>query len=317
MCGIVAAVSDKNIVPFLIDGLLKLEYRGYDSAGLAVINEKLDRVRNSGRVSELSEKVQSLNIKSKLGIAHTRWATHGAPLERNAHPHISRDGLALVHNGIIENHESLRRTLTKQGYEFTSDTDSEVIAHLIHEHLENSPDLLTAVRHTVSELVGAFALAVISEQSKKRIILARRGAPLLVGLGENEVYCASDSSALLQCTKRMIFMEDGDLADVTVNGPTFFDSRGKTVEREIYESELSPDQVELGRFDHYMQKEIHEQAAAVARTLSERIANGKVLDAAFGPKANDALDNTKGVHIIACGTSYHEEIGRASCRGRV
>ena len=305
MCGIVAAVSDKDIVPFLIDGLLKLEYRGYDSAGLAVINEKLDRVRNSGRVSELSEKVQSLNIKSKLGIAHTRWATHGAPLERNAHPHISRDGLALVHNGIIENHESLRRTLTEQGYEFTSDTDSEVIAHLIHKHLENSPDLLTAVRHTVSELVGAFALAVISEQSKKRIILARRGAPLLVGLGENEVYCASDSSALLQCTKRMIFMEDGDLADVTVNGPNFFDSHGKTVEREIYESELSSDQVELGRFDHYMQKEIFEQPGALAATLEMVTGSSAITPELFGTEASSILKTIDSITIIACGTSYH------------
>jgi glucosamine--fructose-6-phosphate aminotransferase (isomerizing) len=305
MCGIVAAVSDKDIVPFLIDGLMKLEYRGYDSAGLAVINEKLFRVRNSGRVSELSEKVQSLNINSQIGIAHTRWATHGAPLERNAHPHISRDGLALVHNGIIENHELLRRTLSEQGYEFTSDTDSEVIAHLIHKHLESSPDLLTAVRHTVSELVGAFALAVVSEHSKKRIILARRGAPLLVGLGENEIYCASDASALLQCTKRMIFMEDGDLAAVTVDGPTFFDSHGKTVEREIYESELSADQVELGRFDHYMQKEIFEQPGALASTLEMVTGSSAITPELFGIEASSILKTIESITIIACGTSYH------------
>ena len=305
MCGIVAAVSNKNIVPFLIDGLLRLEYRCYDAAGLAVINEKLNRVRNSGRVSELSEKVSSLNMRSHLGIAHTRWATHGAALERNAHPHISRDGLALVHNGIIENHELLRRELINQGYEFTSDTDSEVIAHLIHKHFENTPDLLTAVRYTVSELVGAFALAVISEQSKNRIILARRGAPLLIGLGNDEVYCASDSSALLKRTKRMIFMEDGDLAEVTVDGPTFFDANGTTVERDIYESELSSDQVELGQFDHYMQKEIFEQPGALAATLEMVTGSNAITPELFGTEAPSILKTIDSITIIACGTSYH------------
>ncbi|MDC1433240.1 glutamine--fructose-6-phosphate transaminase (isomerizing) [Burkholderiales bacterium] len=305
MCGIVAAVSNKNIVPFLIDGLLKLEYRGYDSAGLAVINGKLHRVRNSGRVRELATKVQSLDMKSSLGIAHTRWATHGAPSEKNAHPHISRDGLALVHNGIIENHESLRQSLIARGYMFTSDTDSEVIAHLIHKHTQSTPDLLTAVRYTVDELVGAFALAVINEQSKNQIILARRGAPLLVGLGDEEVYCASDSSALLKCTKRMIFLEDGDLAHLTASGATFFDASGEEVTRNIYESNLSSNQVDLGGFDHYMQKEIFEQPGALAATLEMVTGSSAISPELFGTEAASLLKSIDSVTIIACGTSFH------------
>ena len=305
MCGIVGAVSTKNIVPFLIDGLLKLEYRGYDSAGLAVVNDKLERIRSNGRVSELSDKVRSLNMRSNLGIAHTRWATHGAPLERNAHPHISRDGIALVHNGIIENHESLKQSLIKEGYEFTSDTDSEVIAHLIHKYIAVNTDLLSAVRSAVGDLVGAFALAIINEQSKDRIILARRVAPLLVGLGDHEFYCASDASALLQRTKKMIFMEDGDLAEITVNGPTFFDASGRVVERTVYESELSSEQVELGQFNHYMQKEIFEQPGALAATLEMVTGSSAIVPELFGAEASSILNAIDSVTIIACGTSYH------------
>ena len=305
MCGIVGAVSTKNIVPFLIDGLLKLEYRGYDSAGLAVVNDKLERIRSNGRVSELSDKVRSLNMRSNLGIAHTRWATHGAPLERNAHPHISRDGIALVHNGIIENHESLKQSLIKEGYEFTSDTDSEVIAHLIHKYIAVNTDLLSAVRSAVGDLVGAFALAIINEQSKDRIILARRGAPLLVGLGDHEFYCASDASALLQRTKKMIFMEDGDLAEITINGPTFFDAAGVVVERTVYESNLSSEQVELGQFKHYMQKEIFEQPGALAATLEMVTGSSAIVPELFGAEASSILNAIDSVTIIACGTSYH------------
>ena len=305
MCGIVGAVSTKNIVPFLIDGLLKLEYRGYDSAGLAVVNETLERIRSNGRVSELSDKVHTLNMQSTLGIAHTRWATHGAPLERNAHPHISRDGIALVHNGIIENHESLKQSLIKEGYEFTSDTDSEVIAHLIHKYIGIKTDLLSAVRCAVGDLVGAFALAIINERSKDRMILARRGAPLLVGLGDREFYCASDASALLQRTKKMIFMEDGDLAEITINGPTFFDAAGLVVERTVYESNLSSEQVELGQFKHYMQKEIFEQPGALAATLEMVTGSSAIVPELFGAGASSILNAIDSVTIIACGTSYH------------
>ena len=305
MCGIVGAISKKDITPFLINGLMKLEYRGYDSAGLAVIGDTLTRIRNKGRVAELEEKVKQQKVSAKLGIAHTRWATHGAPIERNAHPHISRGGIALVHNGIIENHEILRRTLVDDGYKFESDTDSEVIAHLIQKYEEKNSDLITSVRNAVNELRGAFALAIISDQDPDKLILARRGAPLLVGLGDNEFYCASDSSALLQVTKKMIFLEDGDTAELSMAGPTIYGTSGEVVERKIYKSDLTGDDVELGEFKHYMQKEIFEQPGALASTLEMVTGSTAIAPELFGSGAASTLDDIETVTIIACGTSYH------------
>jgi len=304
MCGIVGALSKHNITSFLINGLSRLEYRGYDSAGLAVIHNGLNRYRSNGRVAELKEKVAAANLVSTIGIAHTRWATHGEPSEKNAHPHISEDGIAIVHNGIIENHQALREMLISEGYTFQSDTDTEVIAHLIHKH-SGTETLVDAVRLSVKQLSGAFALAVIREQDKDKLILARQGAPLLIGLGDKGIYCASDASALLQTTKRMIYMEDGDIAELTLDGATVFDTSGTVVERPTHVSELSSDQVELGRFQHYMQKEIFEQPGALGATLEMVTGSSAIAPELFGTDAKQILQHIDSVSIIACGTSYH------------
>ena len=307
MCGIVGAVAERDVVPILIDGLRRLEYRGYDSAGVAVLNGTghVARLRAVGKVKKLEEALQASPTHGQLGIAHTRWATHGVPSERNAHPHISKDGLALVHNGIIENHEELRADLEKLGYTFTSETDTEVIAHRIHYHLQTAQDLFAAVRHTVAELRGAYALAVMSEHEPDRLVLARCGCPVVIGLGKDENFVASDVSALLPVTRRFMFLEEGDVAEIRRKGVTVYDSTGHKAKRPVRESELSADAVELGQFKHYMQKEIFEQPRAVANTLEERIAGGKLLARAFGPAAEEALRHTRAVHIVACGTSYH------------
>src|SRR5499426_3325710 len=228
MCGIVGAISDRNIVPLLLEGLRKLEYRGYDSAGLAVINGGMHRLRSVGRVSSLNELAQQAHVSGALGIAHTRWATHGAPTERNAHPHVSLDGLAIVHNGIIENHEAIREDLKKLGYTFTSETDTEVIAHRVHHHLKSQKDLFKAVRATVAELEGAYALAVVSEEEPERIILAREGCPVVVGLGVDENFVASDVAALLPVTRRFMFLEEGDVADIRRTSIKVLDKNGDT-----------------------------------------------------------------------------------------
>jgi glutamine---fructose-6-phosphate transaminase (isomerizing) len=307
MCGIVGAIAERDVVPVLMEGLRRLEYRGYDSAGLAVLNgsKHLTRLRTVGKVRMLDEALAHNPTTGKIGIAHTRWATHGVPSERNAHPHISRDGLAIVHNGIIENHDALRADLERRGYQFSSETDTEVIAHRIHYHLQSTPDLFAAVRATVAELEGAYALVVVSEHAPERLILAREGCPVVVGLGVDENFVASDVAALLPVTRRFIFLEEGDVAEVRRQAVRILDRDGRAVERPVRESELSADAAERGPYQHYMLKEIHEQPRAIANTLQERVANGRLLEAAFGPDATEVFRRTKSVHIVACGTSFH------------
>ncbi len=306
MCGIVGAIAEQNVVPVLMEGLRRLEYRGYDSAGLAVLSDgQLKRQRRQGKVAELQLALDAEPLSSHIGIAHTRWATHGIPSERNAHPHISFDGLAIVHNGIIENHEQLREELKQQGYVFTSDTDTECIAHRIHYHLKSKPDLYAAVRATVAELHGAYALVVMSQADPGLLVLARCGCPVVVGLTDEGNYVASDVSALLPVTRRFIFLEEGDVAEIRKTGIKVTDLDGHPVEREEKLSELSADAAEKGQYPHYMLKEIHEQPRAVAQTLEERVANGKLLEAAFGPAAGEVFARVEAVHIVACGTSFH------------
>ncbi len=307
MCGIVGAIAERNVVPILMEGLRRLEYRGYDSAGIAVVNgdRTLTRLRTVGKVQVLQDTLDQNPPHGKLGIAHTRWATHGVPSERNAHPHVSRDGLAIVHNGIIENHEELRAELARGGYEFTSETDTEVIAHRIHHHLKTVNDLFKAVRATVAELEGAYALAVVSESDPDRIILAREGCPVVIGLGVQENFVASDVAALLPVTRRFVFLEEGDVAEIRRTSLRVIDREGNSVARPVRESELSADAAERGPYRHFMLKEIHEQPRAVADTLQERVANGRLLEAAFGPAATEVFKRVEHVHIVACGTSYH------------
>jgi len=306
MCGIVGAVAERNVVPILMEGLKRLEYRGYDSAGIAVLEDgAITRTRRVGKVQELQNALDENPLRANIGISHTRWATHGVPNETNAHPHMSGDDIAIVHNGIIENYEELRDDLKAKGYKFVTDTDTEVVAHRISHHLKETGDLTAAVRATVAELEGAYALVVMSRTDPGKIMLARAGCPVVIGLGIDENFIASDVAALLPVTRKFMFLDEGDIALVEQKKVTIWDVDGKVVERPEKESELTADAAERGEFRHYMQKEIHEQAQAVARTLAERIANGKVLDAAFGPQANAALDKAKGIHIVACGTSYH------------
>jgi len=310
MCGIVGAIAERNVVPILMEGLRRLEYRGYDSAGIAVLNgtAHLKRLRTVGKVKMLQDAIDADPTHGKVGIAHTRWATHGVPSERNAHPHVSHDGLAIVHNGIIENHEELREELKGLGYKFTSETDTEVIAHRVHHHLQSLKDLFKAVRATVAELEGAYALAVVSEAEPERIILAREGCPVVVGLGVDENFVASDVAALLPVTRRFMFLEEGDVADIRRTSIKVLDKNGDTAERPVRESELSADAAEKGQYRHFMLKEIHEQPRAVADTLAERVANGRLLEAAFGPAATAVFARVEHVHIIACGTSYHSGV---------
>jgi glucosamine--fructose-6-phosphate aminotransferase (isomerizing) len=306
MCGIVGAVAERNVVPILMEGLRRLEYRGYDSAGIAVLEDgNITRIRRVGKVQELQNALDENPVRADIGISHTRWATHGVPNETNAHPHMSGDEIAIVHNGIIENYEELRDDLKAKGYEFFTDTDTEVVAHRITHHLKETNDLIAAVKATVAELEGAYALVVMSKTDPGKLVLARAGCPVVIGLGIDENFVASDVAALLPVTRKFMFLDEGDIALVERTNVTIWDLNGKEVDRPVKESELTADAAERGEFRHYMQKEIHEQAQAVARTLAERIANGKVLDAAFGPQANVALDAAKGIHIVACGTSYH------------
>ncbi|MGH8528597.1 MAG: glutamine--fructose-6-phosphate transaminase (isomerizing) [Nevskiales bacterium] len=307
MCGIVGAVAQRDVVPLLVDGLRRLEYRGYDSAGVAALKPgaKLERRRAIGKVQALADSIAAQPLSGGLGIAHTRWATHGVPSERNAHPHFSGEGVALVHNGIIENHEELRAELSSKGYRFESDTDTEVIAHLIHELLTQGMDLLASVQQAIARLHGAYAIAVITPREPERLITARMGCPVVLGHGVGENYVASDVQALLPVTRRFQFLEDGDVAEITGAGIRIFDTAGAAVQRALRESELSADAVELGEFQHYMQKEIFEQPRAIGDTLDERVANGRVLEAALGPNAQTILPKVQGVHIVACGTSYH------------
>ena len=306
MCGIVGAVAERNVVPILMEGLRRLEYRGYDSAGIAIGgDDSITRLRRVGKVQELQNALDETPVRGSTGISHTRWATHGVPNEANAHPHLSKDSIAIVHNGIIENFQELRDDLKEKGYEFTSDTDTEIVAHRIHYNLQSADSFAAAVRTTVAELEGAYALAVMSAAHPEQVLLAREGAPAVVGIGIGENFVASDVAALLPVTRNFMFLEDGDIALVERKQVTVWNERGERVERPVKESALSADSAERGKFRHYMLKEIYEQSEAVARTLDGRIADGRVLDASFGPLANDALDKTKGIHIVACGTSYH------------
>ena len=305
MCGIVAAVAERNVAPVLIEGLMKLEYRGYDSAGLALLNPTLTRLRSVGRVAELA--AQAAGQVAHHGIAHTRWATHGVPSERNAHPHVSA-GLAVVHNGIIENYAELKQELSAAGYAFNSDTDTEVVAHLIQHTLKARPDLFAAVREATARLVGAYAIAVLREWDDC-IVVARHGAPLLLGLGEDGNYAASDASALLQVTRRMVYLEDGDVAELRRDSVRIVGAGGAEAripdQRPVHESTLSADDVELGDYRHYMQKEIFEQPQALAATL-EMIGGAQALTPnLFGVAAPEMLNGVRSVLILACGTSFH------------
>ena len=305
MCGIVGAVARRNVVPILMEGLRRLEYRGYDSAGIAVVNGKLQRLRSTGRVAQLGQLVDETGLHGTIGIAHTRWATHGKPTEANAHPHVS-GGISVVHNGIIENHEEMRRKLKAQGYVFSSETDSEVIAHLIHSHARCGYALLESVRRSVQELTGAYAIAVIAENDKDRMVVARMGAPLLLGLGEHENFAASDTSALLQVTQKVIYLEEGDCAEVSLKGIRIVERQnGRPIERPLHESKLSAASVELGPYRHYMQKEIFEQPRAVADTLELATAARAISPLLFGAEAERILAGIDSVLIVACGTSSH------------
>ena len=306
MCGIVGAIADRDVVPVLIEGLKRLEYRGYDSAGIAVLDDgDVRRVRRTGRVSEMENAAREEGFDARIGIGHTRWATHGGVTEANAHPHISFGTLAVVHNGIIENHEAQRERLRAAGYEFTSQTDTEVIAHLIHFHQEQGGNLLSAVQRAVHELVGAYAIAVIDKREPDRMIAARMGCPLLIGLGEGENFIASDVSAILQATRRVIFLEEGDTADVTRDGVRVFDEAGHVITRDVHVSEVSLASLELGPYRHYMQKEIHEQPRAVADTIEAVIDEGGFVPELFGADAQAVFEGIEGVQILACGTSYY------------
>jgi len=307
MCGIVGAVADRNVVPLLLEGLRRLEYRGYDSAGVAVLDDenKLDRVRSLGKVATLTEAINN-RLNGHMGIAHTRWATHGEPSQSNAHPHVCRSIVSVVHNGIIENHEQLRNDQNKRGFEFTSETDTEVVVHQIYGyHVDESKDLLSAVRATIEDLEGAYALGVISANEKGRMIAARRGSPLVIGMGIEEYFIASDVAALLPVTQRFMFLEEGDIADIRTNQLVIYNEQGDVVELPVRESDMSADSVERGDYRHYMLKEIYEQPRAVADALEGRISSGRVLEQAFGAIASDVFDDVQGIHIIACGTSYH------------
>jgi glucosamine--fructose-6-phosphate aminotransferase (isomerizing) len=306
MCGIVGAVAERNITAILLEGLKRLEYRGYDSAGVAVFtnDEKLERMRRPGKVSELETALAAQPLVGRLGIAHTRWATHGAPCERNAHPHFSGD-IAVVHNGIIENHEALREQLKALGYLFTSDTDTEVIAHLLNHKLKDQPDLTVALKATVKELHGAYGLAVINAQQPDRLVAARSGSPLVIGLGLGENFLASDQLALRQVTDRFMYLEEGDIAEIRRDSVQIWDVDGKTVERQTVQYSDGAEAADKGEFRHYMLKEIHEQPSVVQRTLEGRLSPNQVLVQAFGPQAAELFAKVRNVQIVACGTSYH------------
>ncbi|MFG6110709.1 glutamine--fructose-6-phosphate transaminase (isomerizing) [Stenotrophomonas rhizophila] len=309
MCGIVGAIADRDVVPVLIEGLKRLEYRGYDSSGIAVLDQRqaqpdVRRVRRTGRVAEMEKAAASEGFDAMLGIGHTRWATHGGVTEANAHPHISH-GVALVHNGIIENHEEQREKLRALGYVFESQTDTEVIAHLMHHHLKGGDSLLAALQRTVKELTGAYALAVMSRAEPDHFVCARMGCPLLVGLGEGENFVASDVSAIISATRRVIFLEEGDTADVRRDGVQVYDEHNQPVDRGVHLSDVSLASLELGPYRHFMQKEIHEQPRALGDTIEAAIDAGGFPAELFGKNAERVLAGIEGVQILACGTSYY------------
>lgn len=307
MCGIVGAVATQNVVPILIDGLKRLEYRGYDSAGIAVLkeNQSIQRMRVEGKVARLNELLEKSPLEGNIGIAHTRWATHGKPSERNAHPHIAKDRVVLVHNGIIENYESLKLHLSDQGKSLLSETDSEIVAYHIYEKLLKQKDVLQAVQETVQDLEGAYALCVMDTKDPDRVIGVRCGPPLVIGLGESGHFLASDVLALQRVCDRFIYLEEGDIAEISRKGVNIFDKAGKRVERKIYPRVFYQDASDKGGYRHFMLKEIFEQPSAVQNTLEGRIHKNHVLEQAFGVEAAAVFDKTKRVQIIACGTSYH------------
>ncbi len=323
MCGIVGGVAQRNIIPILIEGLKRLEYRGYDSAGLAVIeNQTIYRKRELGKVKGLEDLIKLEPIQGTVGIAHTRWATHGKPSTQNAHPHISKDTIAVVHNGIIENHEQLRSELKANDFVFTSETDTEVIVHQIAKMLETTDDFLLAVKQTVQTLEGAYSLGIISSENPKTLIACRKGSPLVIGVGIGEFFIASDVAALLPVTQRFIFLEDGDIATITIDELVIYDENDQIVTRPIKESLLTADSVNKGEYRHYMLKEIYEQPFAIAQTLEGRFINNRLQESAFGHNANEVFDSIKSVQILACGTSYHaglvarywfEQLARVPC----
>jgi glucosamine--fructose-6-phosphate aminotransferase (isomerizing) len=306
MCGIVGAAARRDVVATLIGGLKALEYRGYDSAGIALLTERgLERVRAKGKVRELEALQAAAPIHGFTGIAHTRWATHGAPNTANAHPIASRDNVAVVHNGIIENHDELRAELRQLGFDFATETDTEVIAHLIEHYQDGGADLLAAVQRTIARLRGAFAIAVLSRREPGRVIGARRGSPMVAGLADGEQFIASDIHALLPVTRRFIYLAEGDVVDATVDGLRIYDDAGNEVQRPVSVAHFGADAVERGEYRHYMLKEIHEQPQAIADTLEGRISGGHILTEIFGVGARELLARTRNVHIVACGSSYH------------
>jgi glucosamine--fructose-6-phosphate aminotransferase (isomerizing) len=307
MCGIVGGIARRDVVPVLIEGLQRLEYRGYDSAGIAVLDNRshIQRIRSVGKVSSLKTLIDEAELKSSLGIAHTRWATHGMPSERNAHPHMSGESVAVVHNGIIENHSELREKLQSEGFVFTSETDTEVIAHLLASKMSSGLSVFDAVVEASTEMAGAYAMAVASPDDSDRIMVTREGSPLVVGLGEGENFIASDVAALLPVTQRFLFLEEGDVAEITRDNVTVYDKTGTRVTRQEKKSKLNADSVDKGPYRHYMLKEIFEQPGVIAETLEGRIYKGRLMEESFGHEAKALFDKTKQVQIVACGTSYH------------
>ncbi|EKD54546.1 MAG: hypothetical protein ACD_60C00071G0004 [uncultured bacterium] len=307
MCGIVGAVAERNIEKILVDGLKRLEYRGYDSAGLAVINpeNQLKSLRCQGKVRELAAALTTTKLYGTTGIAHTRWATHGVPSEQNAHPLTSHNQFSLVHNGIIENHDSLRKKLIAAGYQFSSETDSETVVHLLHFHYQKTNDLLKSIRQTVTELDGAYALGILSSHHPGHAIAVRSGSPLVIGQGTAENFFASDPLALLPLTKQFIYLEDGDIADITHHSIDIYTADAKKVSRTSHILELNIDVVDRGEHRHYMSKEIFEQPTAIATHLEGRVSKNAVLDTIFGVKAKELFKQIQHVQLVACGTSYH------------
>ena len=330
MCGIVGGVTNTNIIPLLLKGLNCLEYRGYDSSGLIVLSKdnSFDRARSVGKVKNLEEsiKARKYEISGNIGIAHTRWATHGEPSNHNAHPHVSKNSVSVVHNGIIENYLELKNIQLTKGYSFTSETDTEVIAHEIDLSMKSSDDLISAVNKALKSLKGSYGLGIISSKYPDRLIAARKGSPLLIGVGKNCNYIASDQMALLSVTKKFIFLEEGDVAEIKIDAITIFDKNGYQVDRPIKTSNLKEGQVDKGLYSHFMQKEIFEQPQAIRDTLESRITKNKVVKSAFGVSAKKIFNQIKQVQIVACGTSFNaaivakywlEDIAKLSCNVEV
>jgi glucosamine--fructose-6-phosphate aminotransferase (isomerizing) len=313
MCGIVGAIAERNIVPVLVEGLKRLEYRGYDSAGIAVVqaNRELGLCRTVGKVAQLESKLHDTPLVGRLGVAHTRWATHGGVTEANAHPHLSGDRVAVIHNGIIENYEPLRDELIAKGYVFKSETDTEVAAHLIHDYLKQGHDLLNALRLAVQRFQGAYALLAFDAKDPERIVVTRIASPLVIGLGIGENFVASGVPALLPVTQRFIYLEQGDIAEITREGVKLFDPQGQPITRPVHETQWNEESAEKGPYKHFMLKEIFEQPSALADTLYGRVVNKRVVPESLGPRAAELLSKVKNIHIVACGTSYH-----AGCVGR-